>query len=379
MKIASVTLSVFELTANTRRFDLAEETVSHGRAWRLRQEPRGLERVQVMEVMTDEGVEGRCTLGDARSMPMGVDQLEQLRMLVVGQDALDQDRLFDKLTAATRQMFTPPGWFGAFDNCLWDVAGKAQGRPVAYLLGGARERAPVYYNFFGPSLEAMLDDAQGAWDAGFTRLKDHYSDLDGGPWTEAFEAVRARFPEAVLMHDAALAAYSPRTALQTGRLLEALDFLWFEEPLPDRSFAELRRLSEALVIPVLSGETLMHEPLVLAQMLEGGSCDMIRGNGRHGTTPAASLAALAGGRGTSIEFNGPGGLFGLVHAHYCCGLAATGAYEFFPGGTRDLLGKEIGLTNPPMPIGGYIAAPSGPGWGAEWDQVWYEKARVAVL
>jgi L-alanine-DL-glutamate epimerase-like enolase superfamily enzyme len=91
------------------------------------------------------------------------------------------------------------------------------------------------------------------------------------------------------------------------------------------------------------------------------------------------LAHLAELHGTRIEFNGPGGLFGLVHAHLVCAVRNTSYYEYFPCGTRDALGKEIGLLNPPVPVAGHIAPPQAPGWGAEWDWDWFRKRRVAEL
>ena len=40
----------------------------------------------------------------------------------------------------------------------------------------------------------------------------------------------------------------------------------------------------------------------------------------------------------------------------------TSYYEYFPGGSRDVIGTEImGLQNPPVPHEGYIAPPDGPG------------------
>jgi L-alanine-DL-glutamate epimerase-like enolase superfamily enzyme len=44
-----------------------------------------------------------------------------------------------------------------------------------------------------------------------------------------------------------------------------------------------------------------------------------------------------------------------------------------------LLGKEIGLQNPPLADNGFIAPPPGPGWGAEWDWEYFAAKRVAVL
>ena len=67
----------------------------------------------------------------------------------------------------------------------------------------------------------------------------------------------------------------------------------------------------------------------------------------------------------------------LVHSHLVCALQNTTYYEYFPGGSRDEIGREIGLLNPPLPVDGHIAPPTGPGWGAEWDRAYFAKKRVA--
>jgi L-alanine-DL-glutamate epimerase-like enolase superfamily enzyme len=379
VKIIRISLSVFELPANTRRFRLDNTGTTERPRWARRLEPRRVETIHVMHVATDAGIEGICTVGDARYTRMDVEHLEQLRLLALGEDPLARESLIGKLIAATRLMFAPPGWFGAFDNCLWDIAGKAAGLPVAALLGGARNRAAAYYNIGGASPEAFLEDAQRATERGFRALKDHFTDRDGRGDFAAFEAMRARFPEAELMHDAALATYDHSAALETGRALEHLGYLWLEEPLPDHDLTGLRNLCEQLALPVLAGETLMNDTALLSQWVCVGASDLIRANARHGTTAITQLAMLAAQRGTTVELNGPGGLFGLVHTHLCCGLRSVGRYEYFPDGSRDRIGLEIGLCNPPVPSEGFVSPPTGAGWGAEWDRHRFEQRRLAIL
>jgi L-alanine-DL-glutamate epimerase-like enolase superfamily enzyme len=383
MRISAISLSVFRLPGNTGRFDLVEEGPGHARRW-VRQGRGSVQSdLHVLHVRTDEGIEGICTVGDARYTAMRPDDLEQLRILALGAHPFDRERLYAKLRAATRGMFTPQGWFGAFDNCLWDIAGKAAGLPVVALMGRARAACPAYYNIAGgagPQAQAIaMESCQRALDLGFPALKDHFHDTPEANIV-LFEAVRAAVGAATpLMHDAAQCGYTWEQALRVGRALECLGYVWFEEPLADVDLAGLQRLCAALDVPVVTPETLMHDLDLCAQWLIGGAADVVRGNGRHGATGALKLAHLAELHGTRIEFNGPGGLFGLVHAHLVCAVRNTSYYEYFPCGTRDALGKEIGLLNPPVPVAGHIAPPQAPGWGAEWDWDWFRKRRVAEL
>lgn len=378
MRITDIRLSVFEITAVSRRFRFESRGPAGFLGWKPAFEPRGREHVHVLHVLTDEGVEGVCTVGDARYTQMRTEDLEQLRLLAVGEDALSRERLHRKMSDATRQAFSAPGWAGAFDNCLWDIAGKAAGQPVFRLMGAPRSEVQAYYNFFGATLEAVLADAERGLALGFPALKDHF-DGDAATNIAWFEAARDRCGDAVLLHDAALCSYSFDEAVRVGEALQRLGYLWFEEPIGDRELARLIALCARLDIPIAACETFMGDHQLCAEWLRAGAADILRGNGRHGTTPLVKLAALAEARGSTVELNGPGGLFGLVNTHLCCGLSATTYYEFFPGGLRDELGEEIGLTNPPLPERGVIRPPDGPGWGADWDRSFFEKARLAYL
>ena len=82
--------------------------------------------------------------------------------------------------------------------------------------------------------------------------------------------------------------------------------------------------------------------------------------------------------GTNVEFNGTGGLWGLVHAHLLCSIQNTSYYEYFKGGWLDETGKSMGMTNPVIPNKGRISPPEGPGWGAEWDWERFKKSTVDV-
>jgi L-alanine-DL-glutamate epimerase-like enolase superfamily enzyme len=383
MKIQSIRVSVLEAESPTTRFQLVEERHGASRRWLRQHHSSTKGQIHVLHVRTDEGIEGLCTVGDARYTTMRPEDLAQLRILTLGEDPFDRERLNEKLAAATRTMFAKPGWYGAFDNCLWDIAGKVAGLPVYALLGRARASCPAYYNIRGSRGKAAeqmaVEDAQRAVALGFPAVKDHFQDKPERN-IAMFQAVRAAVgPEVDILHDAALAGYTLADALHVGHALEELRFGWFEEPLPDADQLGLSRLCAKLDIPVLAPESLMHDLTLSAQWLIAGATDDLRANARHGTTSTIKLAHLAELHGARIELNGPGGLFGLVHAHLACAIRNTSYYEYFPNGTRDEAGKAIGLLNPPVPQDGTITPPTSPGWGAEWDWPTFERCKIAEL
>ena len=377
MKIDSIEISVFELPMYRSTIRSMETETESGPPWLGASASSGLVNVQIIRVRTDEGVDGVCTVGDWRYTEMNPQQLDQLRNLTIGEDPLNRERLYSKLRSVAR--FYDQAWFGGFDNCLWDIAGKVSGLPVAQLLGGAKPRVQAYYNITGSSLDALVRDGESALANGYTVLKDHLP-YDAKENIRLFHELRQAFGDQVgLMHDAALTQYTYEEALKVGRALEEEDFIWLEEPLPDRQFENYIRLTDALDIPVAGAETLMHDPELSALWLRSSAVDVLRVNGRHGTTPLLKLANFAEMHHANVESNTYGPLFGLVHAHVNCGIGNIRWFETSPPFDGASMGEEIGLLNPVVPRDGWVSFPDAPGWGAEWDWKQFEKKRVATL
>lgn len=380
MKITDISISVFQLPTQTPYFNLSSEELNGREVWRNTAVGSRTDELHVLHVRTDQGITGTCTVGDARYTTMRQVDLEHLRHIAKDEDPLNRKRLNSKLNAASRHIFTIPSWYGAFDNCLWDIEGKVKQLPVYELIGAQQSTAPAYYNYrssHGP--QAALDDIQSAIELGFTAIKDHLS-FDIETNIQWFNSVRQAVGDDIeIMHDAAGAKYALPDAIRAATALHELGYRWFEEPLPDRDFNKLRQLTEVVEVPILACETLMHEPEISSIWLELGACDILRANARNGTSSTLELAKRAATKNANVELNGPGGLFGLVHAHLSCAIPNTTYYEYFPGGTRDELGKEIGLMNPPIPENGSIQPPDLPGWGAQWDERYFGSKRIATL
>ena len=377
MKITNVRVSNLALSGEHRVFDLKtipgmrRDRYIHG----VSSSSPGLQ--QVMHVATDEGIEGICTVTPGVRGLMTKDTLEQLRHLVIGEDPLYREGLYQKLHTGTRWVYEHPGWFGTFDNCLWDILGKTAGLPLYAIFGRVRERAPVYQNIGGQTKEEAAEDARRSVADGFPAVKDHFyhPPSENIQW---FEAVRnAVGPDIDIMHDA-VGIYNLPQAIQVGRVLETLNYRWFEEPLPERVHVNMKALCGELDIPILAPEMMMGDIDLSAQWLISGATDMIRANAQHGATAVLKLAHLAELYGTNVELNGTGGLFGLVHAHLTCSIGNTSYYEYFDG-SHERSGPEIGMTNPLEPVNGQISPPDGPGWGAEWDTDYFNKMTLSEL
>jgi L-rhamnonate dehydratase len=116
----------------------------------------------VILIQTDEGITG---IGEVDSAPEAVAALvtapgshaiaNSLRQLLIGEDPLDVERLWDKMYRGVifigRRGIAIHAISG-IDIALWDIKGKALGKPVCELLGPVRhERIRAYASQLMPS------------------------------------------------------------------------------------------------------------------------------------------------------------------------------------------------------------------------------------
>jgi L-alanine-DL-glutamate epimerase-like enolase superfamily enzyme len=329
-------------------------------------------RQNFIEVQTDEGISGRCTT------TMLPHQVEILRAQVSGENPLHREHLYQKLHKGTRWLYQPPGWFGDFDNCLWDIAGKLAGLPIHALVGRVRDRFPVYLTGGDGSTDDYLRAIEGGKLQGINAYKFH-TYKGGKADIPIFEKVRQEVGEEYDLLNDPVCSYSLREAIEVGQVMEELDFVWLEEPFHEQQMHLYQELCSTLTLPVMANEMLMHDVALSAQWLIQGATDRLRANARHGVTQVLKMAHFAELYSAQIELNGQGGLFGLLHAHLGCCIDNTSYYESFHAtadGNR-IQGEQWGMINGPLIVDGHIMPPDGPGWGAEWDEKRF-RARVVA-
>jgi L-alanine-DL-glutamate epimerase-like enolase superfamily enzyme len=211
----------------------------------------------LVRVRTDEGIEG---IGSAYSNPDMVRCVVEgnLKGLLAGDDPTDVKALWNKMYRATRwygRKGAAISALGAIDTALWDIRGKALGRPVYQLLGAQRSSVPAYASALlwreGP--EELAGEAARYLEEGFRAVKvrlGHSWDYD----VRAVAAIRnAVGPDVMLMVDGSM-RYSPSTAQRMARELESMGAFWFEEPFPPEEVGPFAQLRSQVDVPLAAGE-----------------------------------------------------------------------------------------------------------------------------
>jgi L-alanine-DL-glutamate epimerase-like enolase superfamily enzyme len=295
---------------------------------------------------------------------------------IIGDDAMAHEAVWEKLYWKTM----PRGQTGyaahavaAIDLALWDIKGKALGQPVWRLLGGARERVPLYATFgFGFFDRSQLAAAAKLWVAqGFTRLK----------MTVGNEALRRRDQRAlhdVIKEDAARVAavrdaVGPDIELfidancnldlyharQLAEMVKPLGIGFFEEPLTQNDAAQMAELRRS-GIPLACGQ---NEGLLFRfrDLLLNKAVDVLQPNVAigGGITQCLKVAGLAAAFNTPID-NGGAWPFHNMHLH--AGLAHGGMVEYHYLAVELMRTLYRGL---PAPEAGFLTLPAAPGLGFE--------------
>ena len=167
---------IARVTAHYLRAELAEPF-----GWSVYTTP--IRQALLVEVQTDDGLVGWGESGSGTLSRAGAVFVEDvLAPLALGEDPFNLDRIGQKVATTLDRA----GWTGDFgmqawsglEVALWDVMGKAVGRPVSQLLGGrVRDRVMAYATglYYVPTAPdptaARQEEARGYVERGYRAMK----------------------------------------------------------------------------------------------------------------------------------------------------------------------------------------------------------------
>jgi D-galactarolactone cycloisomerase len=219
----------------------------------------------IVEVTTDEGVTGwgesLCHGLQPPEIAATIVQVA-LKPIVLGQDAFDVDVLWERMYNLTRpygQKGAVPNAISAVDIAIWDCMGRALGKPVHKLLGGAYRTevepyATGFYRVEGKSYPAdAIEEARRHLKRGFSamKLKVGFGVEEDVEYILGVREGIGRGPK--LMIDANH-AYNVASARRILKAIEPAGIHWFEEPISPEDIDGYRELKNLTSIYLAAGE-----------------------------------------------------------------------------------------------------------------------------
>ncbi|MSP81974.1 MAG: mandelate racemase/muconate lactonizing enzyme family protein [Alphaproteobacteria bacterium] len=281
---------------------------------------------------------------------------------------------------------------GGFDTALWDLWGKAAGKPVVALLGGT----PGPLRAYASSMKRDITPAAEA--ERFTRLRgEHGFDAfkfrvgaecghDVDEWPGRTEAIvpairRALGPDASLLVDAN-SGFSPPRAIAVGGVLEGEGVEHFEEPCPYWELAQTKQVTDALSVAVSGGEQdcemTVWRRMIGDHVVDIPQPDILYLGGIARTLRVCRLAATAGMKITPHAANW--GLVTLFTMHLLRAIPNPGKYMEFSIEGPDYYPWQYGLfrRDPYRIVGGAAQVTDEPGWGIEIEPEWLARSRYQM-
>jgi L-rhamnonate dehydratase len=342
----------------------------------------GIQDDVIVRVHTDEGITG---LGEADSSPMVVKAIVEawpswprcrgLKDILVGQDPFDVEMLWEKMRIGTL-------WLGrngvaqqaiaAVDIALWDIVGKASGKPVHAMLGSSfRDKVRVYASaLFTEDPGEMTEVGQRYAAEGFAAVKFGWGPMGrslAGDVQLVETARRAIGDQPELLIDAGC-PFKAREAIQRARAFAPYRPFWFEEALEGDDLDGYRRLSRAAGdIHIATGEQDC-ELAAFERLITHGEVDVVQPDISRagGITECRRIAAMAARHGRLCVFHAwKSGILVAATLQMAAIVPDLPFVEYTVSESplrRELVHSTVELHD------GVASIPQGPGLGVELDE-----------
>ena len=318
----------------------------------------------------------------------------RVRRHFLGQDARDLERLVDEVYAADsnyklagQEFWCPVAYI---EQSLFDLMGKALKKPAGELMGGVlRKEIPVYLSGSGrdTTAEEEVDvyarevERTGAKAVKFKiggRMSDN-RDAYPERTNKLLELAQRKLAGKVTLMADANGSYDAANAIEIGRRLQEMKYLWFEEPCPWEELSETKKVADALELKVAFGE--QDSSLWLFQwMIDNRVMDVVQPdlNYNGGFIRAARVARMARKANMWIcPHNTQTGAASVNILQFAATTPNIGPWMEYvsrkPPKKESWYAPNFDVSN------GVIPVPTGPGMGLEFDPEFLKDAAVVDL
>ena len=337
-----------------------------------------------VHVQTDEGIAG---VGEASHSGSDVETAALIRALegkLKGRNALALEEIWDGMRkdAQSRSDFCA---LSGIEMALWEIRGKAEGKPVCELLGEPlRKEIKLYANInrctVDRSPEGFARNALAAAEEGFPAIK--LAPFDEVTWKSqtirkneeqsAFglqrvrrvcEAVRPGAEVFVDCHS----RFHPDTAIRVAEQLHEMGVTWFEQPVPESDPDEFSRVKENSPIRIAGGEE-ANVRQTYRPLFERNGFDILMPDVKHigGIGELKMTAEMANERNLLVAPHGPSGPVSIAAGAHAMSIVKNFMILEYPFGE---IPWRKDLTNPPEEIKkGHLILSDRPGLGLELDR-----------
>ena len=328
----------------------------------------------IVVVRTDEGIDGlgQATVSAPRYQPFEqtIDHIlltlrDLITPAVIGLDPFETGVLHDRMD---RVCLGHRYAQAAIDTACYDIMGKAAGRSVSSLLGGAmRETLPLVAPHLGYLDPKELVDLSLQYREEGYRALNFRAGMDLKKDIEILTAVRKAVGDTMTLdldfsQSLSLAHHRPDTAIPYIKRLEEFDLLAVEQPLGRDELEGMARIARAIDTPLVADESVV-TPADALRVIRMGAADVIKLKIMKvgGFYPALQIAAICQTAGVpmTVGHGFAGAIQNAAEAHLAISLTHLKLPAEMNGFYRIAEDVAEGLTIED----GDLRMPDGPGLG----------------
>ena len=335
--------------------------------------PRGTRpRKAVIRMETDSGLFGTIEMNRGDAV---IDLVRRRYHWFIGENPLLTERMWHLMWEIDRIEEVHMRALGMLDILCWDVKSQQAGMPIYQMLGGNERVVPAYASTVTwPTMDEYERYIKMSRDIGFTAFKLH-------AWGDVKRDIELSAnlrkwvgPDAELMFDGS-AGWDYVDALEFGKAIQDLGFLWYEEPMREFYLGAYTKLCEKLDIAVLAAETSDGVHWNMASWIEAGALDMTRVSSfyKGGFTGAMKIAHTSESFGMRAQVHG----MGLENAQLCAAITNNDYYEQLIINEEQI--KGLDKLGPLSIVGGNLTVSDAPGVGYSFDFDALDKAAIAKV
>lgn len=345
----------------------------------------------IIKVETDEGITG---WGEVDTAPyvgkaivdayMSHGTCYGLREVVIGSDPFDYEQIWNDMWAKTYYYGrTGPvvHVMSGIDMAIWDIMGKASGKPVHKLLGGSYvDKVRPYASLLMPgSVEEVKSAVAKYASLGYTAIKLGWGPLGYNIHNDMnlIETARKTAPDSMEVMIDIGKRYKLKQAMQVAKACEQMNIFWLEEPLPAEDFNGYKRLTESTTMRIAAGEEESGR-LAFSRLIKESGIDVIQPDISRcgGLTEAKKIALMAADNNIQLVPHAfKTGILVAASIQFIAAIPDVPFLEFSV--TESAIRKEL-LLKPFVQQGGFIEVPATPGLGIELNPDVIKKYGVKI-
>jgi L-alanine-DL-glutamate epimerase-like enolase superfamily enzyme len=348
-------------------------------------------------VRSKDGAEG-LSVGHSELSTLFPVFLKKLQPFFIGQDARELELIMERIYIYNFNFRLNGLALGlplaTIEFAILDMLGHISGKSAGELIGEIHNPEVAVYvatEFREKSLEEhfeLIKKAVSEYDAHALKIKVGYQYSDTkdihytgvpGKTEKLIPLIRKTYGDNMFLYADSNGYYNVNEAVRTGKLLEEYKYSYFEEPVMYDHFEDIKKVADALTIPIANGEqdqSFIHFRWSLAN----DGLDIVQPDIYYfgGMIRSMKVALMAHEFGKTIVPHMSGGGLGFLYDYILVSAVPNaGVHHEFKGLDTSVIFECP--TSPLKVVDGKIRVPTGPGMGVNIDPDYVKKHYVVKI